>query len=213
MPTPSQLLVKDTDSWYGDKHTPGNGYISEIAFNEVTSDMLMAGTVAELPGSALSQLPKLQRLCIAQPYLRPGVKCAMLEKFQGRWTTASKTLLSIILSKARPLETTLIEYYVLQLAVHASVLEHMSVYAKQLEAVKILRLNIAGADAGCKKNLCAPVAKDTNRSSQKSSARTHYGPDPAKCVVFERSEPGAWPRLKQSRSLQAAQHVCASTPP
>jgi hypothetical protein len=175
--------------------------------------MLMTGTVAELLGSALFKLPKLKRVCIAEPYLRPGVKDFMLEKSQGQWTTASKTLLSIILFKARPLETILIEYCGLQLAVHASVLEHTSTYAKQLEAVKILRLNIAGADAGCKKNLCAPAANDTNKSSQHSSARTHYGSNPAKCVVLGRSEPGAWPRLKQSRVLQAAQHACASTPP
>jgi hypothetical protein len=82
-----------------------------------------------------------------------------------------------------------------------------------LEAVNILRLNIAGADAECKRRLCAPAATDTNKSSQQSSARTHYGPDPAEYVVFGRSEPGAWPRLKQSRILQAAQHVCASIPP
>jgi hypothetical protein len=73
------------------------------------------------------------------------LKVASIEQTKAWWTITVKTLLSIILSKAVPLQEFAFQHSEesMRLAVHASVLEHVSIYMTQLKELKSFNLGLA----------------------------------------------------------------------
>jgi hypothetical protein len=134
----------EKDSWLENGYRiSADGTVNHYAFNETTFQLLADGTCADTLGSALLRLPNLERVYISPPSLAEGLKITYIEQIKLRWTITMKTLLSIIMSKGKPLRVLAFKYprRALRLAVHASVLEHVGIYMKQLNALTNLDLN------------------------------------------------------------------------
>ncbi|KAH7090761.1 hypothetical protein FB567DRAFT_577966 [Paraphoma chrysanthemicola] len=145
----SESSSASDNPWYEDIRNSWDGYISRVTFNEVIFEMLMNGHAADLLGSTLAKFPNLKRIEVIPPYARWEIKGAMLGKLQWRWTLAAKAILSVTLARAAPQHTLIFRHRKTSMAVDASILEHMSIYANKLRALTSFGINVT-ATTDCK---------------------------------------------------------------
>lgn len=108
---------------------------------------MLDGTCADLLGPALQNFPNLVQFHIDAPnFINNFMKPKRLEQVKVVWTTAVKTLFTVAISVARPLEVLKVECKNDNLAIHASVLGNLTMFMKQLKALKTFSLNVAVDD-------------------------------------------------------------------
>jgi hypothetical protein len=132
-----------TDSWYSFNGTDRS---IKFTFRQLILDFLLGGRCGDILGSAMSTVSNLKRVAITEPVPRSGLKPRKLKEVQPRWTITVKTVISAVLATAAPLEILLVGDSCHNLAVHTSVLEHLSIYRTPLKALRQLRRNIALVD-------------------------------------------------------------------
>ena len=90
-------------------------------FNEFTLNSLINGEVADLLGPAIAGFSHLKELDIAQPEVEQGLSAESSKALKARCTIAAKSLLSIALARAVPLEHIVLHGLGPDIPVHISI--------------------------------------------------------------------------------------------
>jgi len=132
------------DWWDGDSNASfGMFCFMKISFDDGTMDLLKYGGCADLLGRSLSMLPHLRAVCIQQPHLQEIMKEDKWTELQSRWSIAVQQLLTITLSKARPLEFLSIRPHGYALPTDPIALRNLATFVGQLAKLRALHLNLA----------------------------------------------------------------------